>query len=240
MATRVAAQTCNDIGRRWSEFVPILNIGGIRIVGTEKEAGDDAVSPARRQDLQPARARKAAQAGAQTTSRSFTARIEDAVSPPWTNVPATPLGAVPAGRGTPDKYVLVANAGTAIRRFDVYLSSDEHNFRESVLLFDEAIAIGCGEHTFIARIVGGEPRTVRLRSYFSEFHRATDAVYVVSGEDVTRLDLSGAVVWTSPPIGVDGVIVESIGPDFISGVGEYDPPGDWRPFRIRVNDGTLV
>jgi hypothetical protein len=166
--------------------------------------------------------------------------IQHTISHPWTNVPVTALGAVPAGRGTPDRYVLVANSGTPLRRFDVYGSSDESHYRESVLLFGDVIAIGFGERVYTARIGKGEPRILRLRSYFSEFYRASDAVYVASGEDVTRIDLSGNVVWTSPAVAVDGVTIESVGPDVISGAGEHDPPGDWRPFRIRTTDGALV
>jgi hypothetical protein len=38
-------------------------------------------------------------------------------------------------------------------------------------------------------------------------------------------------------IGVDGIRVELISEDTISGEAEYDPPGDWHPFRIRTGDG---
>jgi hypothetical protein len=84
----------------------------------------------------------------------------------------------------------------------------------------------------------GAPRTLRLRSYFVSLHRAADALYVASGEDVTRVDADGAVRWTSPQIAVDGVRIELLTDDLVSGEADEDPPGGWRPFQLDARDGS--
>jgi hypothetical protein len=51
------------------------------------------------------------------------------------------------------------------------------------------------------------------------------------------LNLDGDVEWTSPQLAVDGIRVEPISEDTLSGEAEHDPPGDRRPFRMRTEDG---
>ena len=173
-----------------------------------------------------------------TAQTRRTVRFRPAIDPPWTGVPALPLGAVPPSRGAPDLYALVSRASAPEYRLDLYAARGEQAYVYQHALFVESVLlIGFGEAVFVVPWPPGEPRTVRLRSYFVSLHRAADAVYVASGEDVTRLDLGGNVLWTSPQLAVDGVRIELITDEHVSGEAEHDPPGDWRPFRLRASDG---
>lgn len=43
--------------------------------------------------------------------------------------------------------------------------------------------------------------------------------------------------WENRGLGIDGVLVHEISGDVIAGEGEWDPPGGWKPFRVRLNTG---
>jgi hypothetical protein len=165
-------------------------------------------------------------------------RFQPTVSEPWLDVQSLALGAVPPGKGTPDLYALVYRASAPELRIDLYADrSTQLYVYQQGLFFEEILAIGLGHEVYLVSFAEGPPRTLHLNSYFVSLHRASDAVYVVSGEDITRLNLDGDVVWTSPQLAVDGIRVELISEDTLSGEAEHDPPGDWRPFRIRTDDG---
>ncbi len=173
-----------------------------------------------------------------TVQTRRTVRFQPAIDPPWTNVPALALGAVPSGRGTPNLYALVSRASAPEYRLDLYADgAEQHYFRHQALFVESVLALGFGEAVYIVPWPPGDPRTVRLRSYFISLHRTIDSVYVASGEDVTRLDLGGNVLWTSPQLAIDGVRIELITDEHVTGEGEWDPPGGWRPFRLRASDG---
>ena len=176
-----------------------------------------------------------------TVQTRRTVRFRRTIVPPWTEVPALPLGAVPSGRGTPDLYALVSRASAPEYRLDLYAALGEQAYVYQQALFAESVLlVGFGEAVFVVPWPPGEPRAVRLRSYFVSLHRAADAIYVASGEDVTRLDLDGNVLWTSSQLAVGGVRIELITDDIVTGEAEHDPPGDWRPFRLRASDGRPV
>ena len=174
---------------------------------------------------------------------SRTVRFRVTLAAPWPEVPSLALWAVPPGRGTPDLYALVSRASAPEFRLDLYADRAAQLYVcHQALFVGDLLAIGFGHAVHLVPWPpgGAPPRALRLNSYFVSLHRAADAVYVASGEDVTRLSLGGEVVWTSPQLAVDGVRVELISDQTLSGEAEHDPPGDWRPFRIRVTDGQPV
>lgn len=141
----------------------------------------------------------------------------------------------------PDLYALIARASAPELRVDLYADRGQQRYvYQQGLFFDDMVAIGFGDEVHLVPLSEGAPRTLRLNSYFVSLHRQAESVYVVSGEDVTRLDLAGDVVWTSPQLAIDGIRLELIDDESISGEAEHDPPGDWRPFRIRVSDGKPI
>jgi hypothetical protein len=174
-------------------------------------------------------------------STNRTIRFQPTVSARWLHARSVAVGAVPAGRGTPDLYALITRASAPELRVELYASRAEQTYvYQQGLFFDDMVAIGFGHEVHLVPLSEGAPRTLRLNSYFVSLHRQAESVYVVSGEDVTRLDLDGDVVWTSPQLAIDGIRLELIDDESISGEAEHDPPGDWRPFRIRVSDGKPI
>ena len=78
---------------------------------------------------------------------------------------------------------------------------------------------------------------MELEACFDEFRPEGDRLLVASGEDITCLDDRGTILWRSERLGLDGVVIHSVDNGLISGDGEWDPPGGWRPFVISLSGG---
>jgi hypothetical protein len=89
-----------------------------------------------------------------------------------------------------------------------------------------------------SRSVSGPCRLASARRTDSRWSRATRLPsFVASAEHVHRYDLPAGLRWRSPSVGVDGVVIDRVATGFIYGVGEYDPPGGWRPFVLDLESG---
>jgi hypothetical protein len=89
-----------------------------------------------------------------------------ALDPPLTRLEPLRLGRVPAGRGTPDRFVAVESGEGPLLRVDLYRSGDECFAFEAVCLWSGFVVIGCGHRVYLV-----EPRTravssLDLGSYF--------------------------------------------------------------------------
>ena len=77
-------------------------------------------------------------------------------------------------------------------------------------------------------------------SYFAAFYAGKDYLLVASGEGLIRLSPRGELMWRATDLGIDGVVVNVIEGSLIRGEGEWDPPGGWRRFVLRLDTGELV
>ncbi|HKG91846.1 MAG TPA: hypothetical protein VKA84_08150 [Gemmatimonadaceae bacterium] len=170
-----------------------------------------------------------------------------AIDAPWTHFEPVRLGAVPPAPPVPpapDRYVLLTEGGMPALRLDLYCDLD-HSEREDATFVGDWLAVGYGARVHLVSLSlprPRAPRSIQLRSYFCGFFALPTerALLVASGEDVTLIDRTGRIAWTSPMLAVDGVQIERVRGDYIEGVGEHAPPGDCRPFRIRLADGTVA
>jgi hypothetical protein len=174
----------------------------------------------------------------------YSVRLAPATEPPWTDLPSTRLGRAPSGLGTPALYALVEAGGRAARRLDLYGEpGSESYFASSAIAWqDRWVAVGHGWHVYLVSTTTWAVRTLELPLYFEEFHAGAQDLLVVSGAGLTRVGGDGRVLWENAELAVDGVEVEAI--DRVAGVvrgrGEWDPPGDWRPFVVRLDDGLQL
>jgi hypothetical protein len=169
---------------------------------------------------------------------SLTVTLAPVVDVPWLTVPVVPLGALPSGAGTPELYGCVSRDGRPIARLDIYEDEGARSyFQSEAAAWHENVLVGFGYHAYVvnARTLGGID--IKLPLYFESFALASDYALVVFGSGILRLDSRGSVVWENDDLAIDGVEIDSIHDDEISGRGEWDPPGGWRPFTISLIDG---
>jgi hypothetical protein len=162
------------------------------------------------------------------------------LEPPWTRMEPVRLGQVPIGVGTPNRFVAVESGEGPLLRVDLYQSSDECFAFEEVCVWSGFVVIGWGHRAYLV-----EPRTravssLDLGSYFGHLYPVEQFLLVASAECLFRVEPDGSLLWRSDAVGIDGVVVDQVTDGIIGGKGEWDPPGDWRPFRVRLSTGQQV
>ncbi|HYE72121.1 MAG TPA: hypothetical protein VEF04_02275 [Blastocatellia bacterium] len=169
----------------------------------------------------------------------ITASFQSFADPPWTSVKVLRVGCVPTTLRTPDIFVFVENDGAPFIRIDIYGDNDCSAF-EDVIVWREFVVIGFGSRVHMVNYQDQEASTVELDSYFGHFYPGEDWLIIASGNRLLLIGSIGSVIWKTQILGLDGVIVDSIEGNLINGQGEWDPPGGWRPFRVKLDTGEQI
>jgi hypothetical protein len=166
------------------------------------------------------------------------ATISGTIDADWLRVAPVRVGRVPSGVGTPACFVTVAENDDPVLRLDVYAHEpDCYAFQDAIVWRDNLI-VGFGSYVHAISISRRSAITVALGSYFGQLYPTDEYLLVASGERLFRMEVDRSILWTSAPLGIDGVVVHEAGPDVIRGEGEWDPPGGWQPFTVMAADGS--
>ncbi len=76
-----------------------------------------------------------------------------------------------------------------------------------------------------------------IAPYFGKFYAGPDYLLAASGDSLLRLAHDGGLLWAAHDLGLDGVVVDWVENGVIHGQGEWDPPGGWQPFELRLESG---
>ena len=150
------------------------------------------------------------------------------------------VGRVPAGRGTPDRYVIVTRDDSPVLRLDVYSYGPDCFAFEDAVIWRDNLVVGFGSHVHAVSIVDRSTASIALESYFGHLYPTIDHLLIASGERLFRMQPDRTILWKSDLLGVDGVVVHDPGFPIIRGEGEWDPPGGWKPFGVRAADGSVT
>jgi hypothetical protein len=163
------------------------------------------------------------------------------IESPWTEISPIRVGKIPPGIGTPLVFVLAEDMDGTRIRIDVYSSgsAEAYCFQEAIL-WHHWVAVGFGAWLHLVPIEQGPPISINLEEYFGHLYPTDALLLVASAEQLHCFNPDGTRKWSSPILGIDGVVVHDIAQDVIYGEGEWDPPGGWEPFQIRVSSGELV
>lgn len=168
-------------------------------------------------------------------------RFQQVIEPPWTELNPIRVGKIPPGLGTPDVFVLVDTPDQTRLRIDVYADSSEESFAfQEAALWHTWVIIGFGHKLYLVPLDPSPLITINLDSYFGHLYLTDDLLLVATAQQLHCFNRDGTRKWSSPELGIDGVTVHHIGTDLIYGEGEWDPPGGWKPFQIRITSGEPV
>lgn len=156
----------------------------------------------------------------------------------WSGRTTLQLG--PASLGTPWSYLLVEREGQPWLRLCLELAESDYPAFESCLHWRGALWVGFGNRAFRVGLEDLVVQEFPLEGYFGEFYPLEDSLLVSSASRLLHLDARGSILWTSPELGLDGVLVSDVADAVIEGQGEWDPPGGWRDFRLDLNQGHLL
>lgn len=118
------------------------------------------------------------------------------------------------------------------RSGEVYTFRDVHYWRG-------LLVVGWGHAFFVVDPESASAIRHELGAYFGSM-RADDVLLVASGERVFRVSTAGSIAWKSERVGIDGVTISKVDADFVEGSGEWDPPGGWKRYKLRLSDGAVV
>ncbi len=153
--------------------------------------------------------------------------------------PHVDVGHPTDNHSTPDAVCLLTLDGTPtlcvrLRR----TSGESYTFRDAQY-WRGFLIVGWGDAFYVIDPKSSSVIRHNLGTYFGDIH-ADDALLIASAERVVRVARDGTIAWTSEPVGIDGVTLSDVSPDFVAGSGEWDPPGGWKPYRLRMADGLVV
>ena len=168
-----------------------------------------------------------------------------AIESPWTTMPPLRVGKIPFGVGTADLFVTISDDDRPLLRVDLYgdPSSKTLTFRDA-LVWCEHVFVGFGHRVYVINPENKSVSEISLGTdgwdYFGAFYTGGNYLLVASGQSLLRLLPDGKVLWAASNLGLDGIVVKSIDNDTIQGEGEWDPPGGWKPFTLRLDSGELI
>jgi hypothetical protein len=136
--------------------------------------------------------------------------------------------------------VLIEDDSQPVMAIDVCGNQDDYFFKQSVLLWNNWVVVGVGHQVTLVNLTNHSSTTTNLKHYFGYLYLADDLLLVASAMYLHCFGSDGQPLWISPVLGIDGVIVDQIGGGTVKGVGEWDPPGGWKPFNVSLATGQPV
>src|SRR5687768_4031465 len=121
-------------------------------------------------------------------------------------------------------------------RYEVHCSP----FKEACFL-DTTLGVGHERHFYLFELENSTTLiSIELEGYFGHVYMDGLLFYVAGASELYCLDKAGQIVWKKGDLGIDGVIVEQFENNAILGVGEWDPPDGWKPFKLSKATGELI
>lgn len=160
-------------------------------------------------------------------------------------VPRLAIGDGARADGAPYGVVLVHQGGVPALAVELYPKwEDEYLFKREVIEWRGWIVIGFG-HTValvdpVARTAATHSTEFCTLSYFDDLHPYDDFLLVATGCGLMRFEPDGRLAWRTGGLGIDGVTVGVCDGGRITGDGEWDPPGGWRPYEVELETGKIL
>lgn len=164
--------------------------------------------------------------------------IKSTVDNPWLTMKPIRVGPTRLWRRTPNRFVLVEHHNTPFARIDVYWEYDGP-FCDAIL-WRELVAIGCNSAAHLVDPKSGATRTFPCDWYFGHFYPLQDCLLVTSASEIFCVDARGERLWDASNLGIDGVVVDRVENGKLFGQGEWNPPGEWRPFQLSLESGQRI
>jgi hypothetical protein len=168
----------------------------------------------------------------------FECTFRTAIDRLWIEMSPVRIG--DAGFGAPSVYVTVERDGVPVARLDVYEREPAHYAFQEAIVWSDFVVIGFGGRAHLVSRTTRDVVTIALSGYFGHLYPLPEHLLIADREYLRCFDRTGAALWHSAELGIDGVIVDRVADGVIEGEGEWDPPGGWRSFRLRLSSGEVV
>jgi hypothetical protein len=164
----------------------------------------------------------------------------DVLDDPALRLPPIRVGRIPRHLPSPDLYVLASDDERVRLRVDVYGDAAAEAFCFTAAIWWKPwVVIGFGHQVHLIALDGQTTISLPLGAYFGSLYAADSYLLVASATSLVCIAPDGAVRWTSGMLGIDGVLIDEVRDGLIYGEGEWDPPGGWREFMVRLESGKI-
>jgi len=139
-----------------------------------------------------------------------------------------------------EKVFLLHDDNDIREAFEIRFEQRSGPFKQAEML-DNLLIAGYGERFYMFDTI----RHVSLLAlpmnwYFCHFYVEDNLIYVTDASGMYCIDRTGTVRWSTPDVGIDGVIIKQFTPTQIEGSGEWDPPGGRKDFSLDKQTGQLL
>lgn len=162
----------------------------------------------------------------------------------WRHAPRVAVGQVSATGADPLLSLGITADDTQTWRVDLHQGLGYSCFQDARCVGSN-VCIGYGQHVVVFDTEHARASLYPLDGYFGHMYGAVEletpelatGLLVTSASELLRFDDDGQLLWRSPGLGIDGVLVDGIRHGVISGRGEWDPPGGWLPYSLQLRSG---
>lgn len=167
----------------------------------------------------------------------------------WSTCPVVEIGEPPAKAALPDEIVFIDGNDEPAVRLHIFYPAQEYHLKTRVEIWKGWIVAGFGARVVLVSQHEATQHTIALSDsqpsdsldYFCRIESAPAHLLVSSGRRVFRIGAKADVLWKSPEVGLDGVIISTTNSaGIVHGSGEWDPPGGWRDFQLSLETGSLT
>jgi len=102
------------------------------------------------------------------------------------------------------------------------------------------VVIGFADAIHFVSLATKQEHSVPLRGYFASLSPTDEVLLVASASDLLCFNREATLQWRTDDLGIDGVVIQSVDNAVIRGEGEWDPPGNWRPFTLSLQSGRTI
>ncbi len=162
--------------------------------------------------------------------------FQTSIDDPWRDMVPIRVGRVPTGESEPQQYVTVERNGRPLARIDAY--ADYSGPFTELITWQRFVVLGWDAVVHLIDPATREVTRIECDRYFGHFYSLGERLLIATASELICVDERGERLWRRGDLGIDGIIVASTSDGVISGEGEWDPPGGWRPFRLSLATGV--
>jgi hypothetical protein len=167
----------------------------------------------------------------------ITAKFAATLAPPWLSVDAVAMSTVPKTGRTPDRYVLIERDGAPLLRGDIYVHEPQAYPFEDVEVWNDFVVAGYGGAVYCLHTRTRQTYRHALSGYFGHLYVEPTYCLATGASDILRLNPDGTLMWRRDGCAMDGILIDRVDGDAITGSAQWDPPDDWRPFKLSLETG---
>lgn len=164
--------------------------------------------------------------------------LQHIIDQPWLRMEPIRVGPTRRHTTSPDAYITVALDREPFARIDVF--ADFNGPFSEVIVWRSSVVLGWGGTVHLVDPLARRTHSISCDGYFGHLYPSDARLLIASASELICIDEQWNELWHRDDLGIDGVVVDLVANGTVCGSGEWDPPGDWRPFRLDWETGKSL